>query len=131
MAVKNLLSREYINGAKEFVEVAKAHVNAEGHIRCPCMNCLNRKFQAPIAVQMHLIQKGIQLTYTVWSFHGESFHNPPVDYPEDDDDEMEDVLGDLTRHGGYGETSNTSGGCYNDLPTYDSNRHDKFDVRHV
>ena len=127
MAVKNRLSREYIIDVKEFVEVAKARVNADGHIRCPCMNCLNRKFQTLIVVQMHLIQKGIQPSYTVWSFHGESFHNPPVDYPEDDSDEMADVLADLAGHGGYGETNNTSGGSFNEHPTYDNNRQDKFD----
>ncbi|KAM7477345.1 hypothetical protein LguiA_025558 [Lonicera macranthoides] len=77
----------------------------------------HRRFQAPRAVAMHLIQKGIQPSYTMWSFHGESFHKPPVHHPEDEVDEMADVLADLAGHGGYGEASNTSSGSFNDLPT--------------
>lgn len=60
------------------------------------MNCFNRRFQAPRAVEMHLIQKGIQPLYTVWSFHKPSIH-----YPKDEVDEMADMLADLAGHGGY------------------------------
>ncbi|KAM7502720.1 hypothetical protein LguiB_001624 [Lonicera macranthoides] len=91
MVVKNRLSTEYINGVEEFVEIDKARVNAEGQMRCPCMSCLNRRFQALRAVEMHLIQKGIQPSYTVWSFHGESFHKAPVHYLENEVDNMADV----------------------------------------
>ncbi|XP_062116882.1 uncharacterized protein LOC133830820 isoform X2 [Humulus lupulus] len=104
MTGNNRLSREYRTGVKKFIEFAKGHVIHEGQIRCPCMKCLNQKFQIPKAVEMHLFQNGIQSSYTLWSFHGESFHNPLVDYSEDDDDneddEMAGVLIDLARHGG-------------------------------
>ncbi|XP_030493808.2 uncharacterized protein LOC115709754 isoform X1 [Cannabis sativa] len=107
---KNRLSREYRTGVKEFVEHAKPHVNHEGQMRCPCMKCLNQKFQIPRAVEMHLFQNGIQSSYRVWSFHGESFHNPLVDYSGDEDDNNEDdemagMLIDLARHGGHNQGS--------------------------
>lgn len=68
MAMKNRLLREYSNGVKEFVEVGKAHVNTEGQMRCLCMNYLNRRFQAPRAIEMHLIL----------TFYGELFYDAPA-----------------------------------------------------
>ena len=52
---------------------ARDYVNEQGKVRCSCQNYLNRKFQALYIVQNHLIDRGFQQSYTVWSFHGETF----------------------------------------------------------
>ncbi|KAF4403393.1 hypothetical protein G4B88_008039 [Cannabis sativa] len=111
MTIENRLSVEYIKGVKAFVERAKAYVNTQGQVRCPCGFCLNRSFQDLYIVEHHLVQNGIQQTYTIWSYYGESFqsqqyeNNDLVDDGDDDSDEMANVLADICGHDEFGETT--------------------------
>ncbi|XP_062104613.1 uncharacterized protein LOC133815841 [Humulus lupulus] len=104
MSVKDRSSDEYVGGVKAFVERAKTYMNEQGQIRCPCAVCLNRNLHDSSTVEHHLIEKGIQHTYTIWAYHGESY--PPQECESEDSmDEEEsetervklaDVLGEAS-----------------------------------
>ncbi|PON35715.1 hypothetical protein PanWU01x14_334170, partial [Parasponia andersonii] len=50
-------------------------------------------------VEHHLIEKGIQPSYTIWSYHGELFpttNDPNEDENDGQGDEMQDLLTDIT-----------------------------------
>lgn len=67
---------EYIDGILSFIEVAKQHVNATGRTPCPCVKCLNKKYQTIPVVQMHLAKNGMLQTYVIWREHGETVPTP-------------------------------------------------------
>ena len=72
MSSVDRLSVEYRNGVYEFMEVAKQHFDAEGHVRCPCTNCLNRKMKRLDEVHNHLYVPEISPTYRTWIYYGEN-----------------------------------------------------------
>lgn len=108
-SVKNLLSVQYKTSAKQFVQWVANYVNVEGKVRSPCGNCLNALLQPLGLAEIHLVQYGIQQSYTVCSFHEKSFHAPAnnEESTEVENDEMAYVLQDIARHEGLGETSHT------------------------
>ena len=68
-------SKEYIDGAKEFIEFASNHAEDPNRIICPCMSCLYRKCLRPLDLLSHLICHGIDPSYTRWTKHGESYEH--------------------------------------------------------
>uniref|UniRef100_A0A2N9GCW6 Transposase-associated domain-containing protein n=1 Tax=Fagus sylvatica TaxID=28930 RepID=A0A2N9GCW6_FAGSY len=65
------ISPQYFQGVDSFINFAKAVVDKNGKIQCPCVNCLNIYRQTLGVVQVHLLQRGIMQTYTKWYEHGE------------------------------------------------------------
>ncbi|KAI3719282.1 hypothetical protein L6452_20177 [Arctium lappa] len=97
ISVAYRLSIEYRQGVEEFVGVAKNHIDYRGLSRCPCKKCGNAKFQTLDVIRRHLFVNGIQLTYQVWHYHGESLPSLQEVIPNHATDEMADVLVDLCR----------------------------------
>ncbi|XP_028077760.1 uncharacterized protein LOC114279671 [Camellia sinensis] len=72
MTIKNRLSsREYQKGVNSFIEFVKINVGFEDKIRCPCIDCFNDKIHTSHVVKIHLIRRGISLSYKTWVHHGE------------------------------------------------------------
>ncbi|XP_062012557.1 uncharacterized protein LOC133729103 isoform X3 [Rosa rugosa] len=75
--------REYINGVKQFMNFAIAHMKPGSDlIPCPCMDCNNFRKYSPDQVEDHLYANGMAKGYTKWTDHGEN----------DDDFELEDDI---------------------------------------
>ncbi|XP_057771556.1 uncharacterized protein LOC130992829 [Salvia miltiorrhiza] len=68
---RNRISSEYIDGIKEFMHVARQSLNLDGLTLCPCNNCLNTRLQSMEDIKLHLIDVGIDTSYTRWVYHGE------------------------------------------------------------
>lgn len=68
---KSRNSSEYLNGVAEFLKVAIANAGSNKVIRCPCKHCCNLALLSPKEVAEHLLFKGMMLSYTIWTFHGE------------------------------------------------------------
>ncbi|KAL7224561.1 hypothetical protein ACSBR1_025930 [Camellia fascicularis] len=47
------------------------NIGLEDKLRCPCIYCLNDKIRTIHVVRIHLIQRGISLSYKTWVHHGE------------------------------------------------------------
>jgi hypothetical protein len=58
------MNPQYFQGVDLFINFAKAVVDKNGNIQCPCLNCLNIYRQTLGFVQVHLLQLGIMQTYT-------------------------------------------------------------------
>ena len=56
------ISPQYFQGVDSFINFAKAIVDKNGNIQCPCVNCLNIYRQTLGVVQVHLLQRGIMQT---------------------------------------------------------------------
>ena len=92
--LRNRNSDEFWDGLNNFMEIAKAHANSDGLVRCPCMDCLNMPCHTPDTIHAHIQSKGFQQSYQRWIFHGEV--DPPiVEEVAPRTDEMIDVLNDL------------------------------------
>ncbi|KAF7132507.1 hypothetical protein RHSIM_Rhsim09G0076000 [Rhododendron simsii] len=66
------ISQLYYNGVTLFIQFARAVVDAQGNILCPCLKCLNFYRKSPEDVRIHLLQHGIMQSYTIWNEHGET-----------------------------------------------------------
>ncbi|XP_042988618.1 uncharacterized protein LOC122316149 [Carya illinoinensis] len=100
-----LHSSEYVEGVKQFIDVAKAHALGRNCIRCPCRRCRNCTFHPIGVVQDHLFIIGIDTSYTAWIFHGEEEILPEAtnseeevlhaynynDYIDDVDEMLDDI----------------------------------------
>ena len=64
-------SKRYIEGVKQFINMAHGHADRLDRIKCPCRKCTNRFYHHVDAVETHLILNRIDLDYTEWIFHGE------------------------------------------------------------
>lgn len=69
---KRIKSKEYRSGVKSFIEFAMANVGLGVDIWCPCVNCMNAKKQGTEVVKIHMILRGISISYKTWVQHGES-----------------------------------------------------------
>ena len=65
------MSPQYFEGVDSFINFAKAVVDKNGNIPCPCLNCVNIYRQTLGTVQVHVVQRGIMQTYIKWYEHGE------------------------------------------------------------
>ena len=66
---------EYRNGLEKFLTMAKQHKGDKPKVRCPCRKCRNVKYYSVHVVESHLLNKGMDSTYTYWKFHGETLPN--------------------------------------------------------
>ena len=66
--------REYFNGVASFVSAAATYRanNSMGYIRCPCVDCKNKKELSNVEViHAHLLRRGFMPAYNRWTEHGE------------------------------------------------------------
>ncbi|XP_060974565.1 uncharacterized protein LOC133039673 [Cannabis sativa] len=73
----NKLSEEYTNGVSTFINLARSHLNDENKTPCPCTDCVNFYYHELETVERHL-----------WVNDNED--------SEEEDDEMFDVIEDIT-----------------------------------
>ncbi|XP_060966207.1 uncharacterized protein LOC133034815 [Cannabis sativa] len=68
--------------------------------------------------------RGIQPSYNPWYFHGRLSLGPQLELPENDEEEMADVLADMLRGDhGFDESANTTD-SFNEPPINDNNKFD-------
>jgi hypothetical protein len=99
---RNRISTEYVDGVKEFLNVARQTLNSNGLTLCPCGNCLNTRLQKIDVISAHLINIGIDKSYTKWVYHGEEVSEEDVGIDDFVNEEsaggvraaLEDALGD-------------------------------------
>jgi hypothetical protein len=64
----------YLENVRQFVEEAKSYAIRQNInvIFCPCFDCENKiAWSDSKVVQSHLIKKGFERNYTIWTEHGE------------------------------------------------------------
>lgn len=71
MRLPNRLCKEYIDGIKSFMDVAKKCVDKNNQVRCPCVKCMNVFFKPLDVVENHLYKPGMSVSYQRWVYHGE------------------------------------------------------------
>ncbi|XP_050939141.1 uncharacterized protein LOC127148819 [Cucumis melo] len=71
--MENRMSREYELGVEAFIQFCFRHAKGSSTIRCPCLKCGNRLPQDESTVRYHLYANGIDQSYKIWFWHGESF----------------------------------------------------------
>ncbi|KAA0041519.1 transposase [Cucumis melo var. makuwa] len=71
--MENRMSREYELGVEAFIQFGFRNANGSSTIRCPCLKCGNRLPQDESIVRYHLYANGIDQSYKIWFWHGESF----------------------------------------------------------
>ena len=110
--------REYFTGVASFVSAAAAYKanNSMGYIRCPCVDCKNKKeFSNIEAIHARLLWRGFKPAYNRWTEHGkdeivqdkadnistsvqdtfmDTHEDTFVDNHEDDEDDLEQMLHD-------------------------------------
>ena len=69
--IKNRLLKEYKDGVKKFIELARNHLDKDGKCRCPCKKCMNFNFHHIELVERHLHIYGFRTSYVKWAQHGE------------------------------------------------------------
>ncbi|XP_028102255.1 uncharacterized protein LOC114301504 [Camellia sinensis] len=65
------VSKDYLDGARKFVDIAKANVGNQEMIICPCRNCRNLSHQFCEIVYEHLVMEGMDPKYASWFLHEE------------------------------------------------------------
>jgi len=63
--IKNKADQTYIKGVDDFLEWAHSQPGVYGMIRCPCNQCMNKKFKHRNKVRKDLLKKGFWESYTV------------------------------------------------------------------
>ncbi|XP_050238195.1 uncharacterized protein LOC126687682 [Mercurialis annua] len=87
----------YIQGVKNFLNVAKDFTDSNGKVRCPCKNCINIYLKPLQEVKMDLYQYGISENYTNWVHHGETSQpRDSFDGAINSDNELEDSGNDVS-----------------------------------
>jgi hypothetical protein len=114
---KPIKSKDYLNGAVQFLDFAFSNPECDGTILCPCSVCRFGYSGNRIEVFSHILQKGFLRKYTVWYMHGEkNVHSsvgsssqvkevPIGQYPMQD--MLNDVFGGLGGQG-FQESSSSS-----------------------
>ncbi|KAK9063103.1 hypothetical protein SSX86_016973 [Deinandra increscens subsp. villosa] len=75
-------------------------------IKCPCVDCKNRRYKTRAEVEFHLYHKGFVDDYKVWYLHGESLHTQDVGQcsnPLPSSVARQDVDDDHGQYNGYEE----------------------------
>jgi hypothetical protein len=76
----------YVKGVEDFMRFVSERYREDEHIRCPCVNCHNRRLMHQNQVETHLHIYGISPTYSRWTHHGEA---ADVEIDEGIDQEVE------------------------------------------
>ncbi|KAL5728825.1 hypothetical protein ACHQM5_001863 [Ranunculus cassubicifolius] len=77
-------SPEYANGIEEFIGFAKEKLDSKGMTKCPFDKCNNKVDKHIADIRKHLLDHGMDKTYTHWHHHGEEYEVSS----DDDDDEV-------------------------------------------
>ncbi|KAL7218732.1 hypothetical protein ACSBR2_011915 [Camellia fascicularis] len=104
MMIKDWLkSKEYLEGVQSFIEFATKNLGPQDEIHCPCVDCLNGTKFSRHVVRLHLIRRGIAISYRTWVHHGE--HVPMFrDHPSMRNDDTESNGSGMTgNHENVGE----------------------------
>jgi len=72
-------------------------LNGDVKFFCPCINCLNGRWQKLDDIREHLLCDGIKKNYTMWIWHGELTDMQRGSQSEPFDVEMGDHLEDMIR----------------------------------
>ncbi|XP_062113557.1 uncharacterized protein LOC133824624 isoform X2 [Humulus lupulus] len=70
----NRATKEYENGAREFVKNAIINAGFPNKILCPCNKCQNLRHQLSNEVVEHLVVYGMDKSYKTCFHHGEDLH---------------------------------------------------------
>jgi len=97
------MSDAYERGVGEFIQFAKHNAISSNNgvkIRCPYVNCLNRRILSISGIREHLLCDGILKNYTTWTWHGEMLDLPSVHGASKEvhfsmDDRLEDMIHDV------------------------------------
>ncbi|KAF9620037.1 hypothetical protein IFM89_010653 [Coptis chinensis] len=74
----NRLSTVYRQGVDDFIDLAKEKYEGFTTCPCPCTTCRDGKRLVFDEARRHIVQNSFDLTYTVWSLHGEMRSKYPV-----------------------------------------------------
>ncbi|XP_060965657.1 uncharacterized protein LOC133034566 [Cannabis sativa] len=77
--------------------MASEHKDCDGRIRCPCVRCINSRFEKIDRVRAHVFDRGFMQGYDKWIYHGEP-EDAVVDVAVADvesEDEMIPILEDF------------------------------------
>ena len=96
MKIEDRRHPQYIDGVKQFLEFAYAHIEPGKKIRCPCVKCNNNYFRTQDDVEADLYYHGIVKYYIPWVLHGEEFEastdeNDDEEPSREDEDEYDDM----------------------------------------
>ena len=87
------ISQPYFDGVSSFIQFARAVIDGQGNIPCPCLKCVNFYQISPEDVRIHLLQNGIMQSYIVWHEHGEPRVSDNVPHPKMRDKQDHDLGG--------------------------------------
>ena len=128
MWLPNRLSRDYVEGVKSFIQVAKEHLRWDNKTRCPCRDCQNARFNDLLTIERHLIRFGFSRSYQKWIFHGEEHESQPN---EQNDIGVDIEIVDATDADILNEVvdalNDACGHIDNDINLEESTTHGKFD----
>ena len=69
---KDRRSKDYEDGVKNFIAFAIQNAANQNSIKCPCLQCGNFIFHIPQKIKEHLFFYGIDQSYHIWYWHGET-----------------------------------------------------------
>lgn len=76
---RNRRSPVFLEGLRNFIEIAKNHVDDEGKAFCPCRDCVNSYRHVMSTIYAHVHDRGFQQTYKIWTYHGEEYPASDLD----------------------------------------------------
>ncbi|KAI3699037.1 hypothetical protein L2E82_43030 [Cichorium intybus] len=76
---RNRRSPKFLEGLRNFIEIAKSHVDDEGKAFCPCRDCVNSYWHVMSTIYAHVHDRGFQHTYKIWTYHGEEYPASDLD----------------------------------------------------
>ena len=102
MFTEDRFSDKYWNGGTKFIEIVRKHVNDNGLVKYPCMNCVNGLIKTINVLEAQIIDRRFNPMYTKQIFHGE---DEPYECNEnvihDDIDKMYEELNNIVQHSAY------------------------------
>ncbi|KAM6546829.1 hypothetical protein CsatB_027565 [Cannabis sativa] len=95
--IRNRGCLEFWNGLQAFLTMASKYKDCDGRIRCPCVRCINNRFEKLETVRAHVFDRGFMKGYEKWTYHGEPEDavDDEVVGLDDEDDEMIPILQDF------------------------------------
>ena len=79
ITLPNRSSPEFLIGLRNFIEIAKNHVDGEGKTCCPCRDCVNMYRKIVTTVYAHIHDCGFLQSYRIWIHHGEEYPSSDLD----------------------------------------------------
>ncbi|KAK9073298.1 hypothetical protein SSX86_007622 [Deinandra increscens subsp. villosa] len=116
-------SQTFVNGVQNFLNFAFERSSVDEKITCPCIKCLNMKYQSRQSVLDHLICSGFQPEYLKWVYHGEG--TTTVSTSTTLNEEMHDLINDAFEPEGESGVEAHDNASNNSQET--NNRGSKFD----